>query len=144
MGIVSLLQLAVTAGGVLAQRAQARKATQAQTESNSITQATQFNQDAINRRRLAREERIKRGRLTALSENSTGGLSSGEFGSVSSIGADFAASFANQQGQQVASEGISKQNQLFSDAQTKYDNIGAFTDMVTKGLDLWKEYKKPI
>lgn len=144
MGIISLLSLVVGVAGAAAQRAEARKAAAAQTEARNVTAASQKNEDRLAARRNAREERIRRSRLIASAEAAGANGSSGLSGAISSIGSDFGAAFAGQQAQSVAADGITKQNQLYANASQKYDEIGAFTSLVQKGLDIWDEASKPL
>jgi hypothetical protein len=144
MGIFSLISLFVGVAGAAAQRAEARKAAAAQTEGRNITVASQKNEDRLSARRNAREERIRRARLISSSEAAGASGSSGSYGAISSIGADFSASFAGQTAQSTAAQGVSTQNQLYANAQQKYDEIGAFTSVVQKGLSLWEQAAKPV
>jgi len=141
MGIETILLASTISGavGTIAQMGQARAAARAQKDA----QNTQTNQELVNnrlaQRRAAREERVRRGRLIAASENTGTSGSSGELGALSALGTNTGAAISAQKGEASAAMSISKSNQQLADAQNKFDNIGAFTDLVQDGLSLFDD-----
>lgn len=142
MGIIELIGLAISAVGVVKQQAAARRAAKAQKEARAIDSASQQVEDKLARRRAAREERIRRGRLIAMGENSGTEGGSGQVGALSSLSTNFGAAQAGQSTQAAAARGISAANQQYADAQSAFDQAGAFSDLLNQGLDLWGEAKK--
>lgn len=142
MGVIELVGLAVSAATGIAQAAQARKAAKAQREASEISAAGQAVQDRVARRRALRETRIRR----AIIENSaaqSGALgSSGVIGATSALESNTGASIANQESQRLTSVAIGRQNQIAAQAESKFDQIGAFGKIVNQGISLWGEYKK--
>jgi len=141
MGIETMLLLAVSTAGTIAQSVQARKAAKAQKEARAISTAGGEIKDRAARRRALREERIRRARLVQASESSGTEGSSGELGAVSSLSANRQSAVANQSAQGLVAQGISAANQRAADAQTRFNQIGAFTDLVGKGLEIWGDSK---
>lgn len=142
MGIIELIGLAISAVGVVKQQAAARRAAKAQKEGRAIESASQQVEDKLARRRAAREERIRRGRLIAMGENSGTEGGSGQVGALSSLSTNFGAAQAGQSTQAAAARGISAANQQYSDAQSAFDQAEAFSSLLNQGLDLWGEAKK--
>ena len=142
MGIVAVLGLVLKGAGLIAQRAQARKAAKAQREARDVQNASETVQNTLERRKAAREERVRRSRVVAASANEGVSGSSGEIGALSALGSNFGAAVSAQTTQQRASEGISAANQRAADAQQKFDAIGGFVDLVQGGLDLFDQAKE--
>ena len=142
MGVIELVALAVTAATGIKQAAQARKAARAQREASEISTASQQIQDRAERRKALREARIRRAIIENSAVQSGAEGSSGEFGATSALQSNVGASIANQTSQSLASRGITRQNQIAAEAESRFDQIGAFGGLVNQGLDLWGEYKK--
>lgn len=142
MGVIALVGLAVSAATTISQASQARKAARAQREAGEINAAGQAIEDRTARRRALRESRIRR----AIIENSaaqSGALgSSGLIGATSALESNTGASIANQESQRLTSEAIGRQNQIAADAESRFDQIGAFGKLVNQGVSLWGDYKK--
>lgn len=135
--ILGIASLATGVAGTIAQRAEAKKAAAAQREANTVSRSQQTIENNLARRRAAREERVRRARLIAASENTGTSGSSGELGALSALGTNTGGAISEQQGQVLAADGISRANQRFADAQSKFDSIGAFTDLVQQGISLF-------
>lgn len=143
LGLIAFTSLAVGAASSVAQAAQARKAARAQEEAGEISSAQQEIQDRVERRKVAREARIRRAIIEQSAVTSGAEGSSGELGAKSALDSNVAASFANQSSQRAASQGITRQNQIAADAESRFDTIGAFGGLVQQGLSLWDQAKKP-
>lgn len=144
MGVIELVSLAIRAASTVAQVAQARKAERAQREARAVSSAGQEIQDRAARRRAIREARVRQAIIeqSAVSSNATG--SSGEIGATSALQANLGSSIANQESQRLTAEGITAANDRAAQAESRFEQIGAFNKVVQKGLSLWDEAKKPL
>lgn len=142
MGFVAIASLAVTAATTIAQMSQARRAAKAQKEASEISGAGQQIQDRVARRRAIREARVRRAMIENSAAQSGGQGSSGESGALSAVGSTLGASVANQSTQARVSQGISVQNQKAAEAETAFDQIGAFGKLANQGLSMWGDYKE--
>lgn len=137
MGFIGLLAAVITTAGTISA---SKRAAKAQREATAISTASQDVRDTVSRRRLAREERIRRSRLIA------GSVASGAIGSSGLIGAEGAlttntgSAVAQQRGESLAARGISAANQRAADAQSKANQWRAFGSLVNSGLNLYKTY----
>lgn len=137
MGIIGLL---LTVVSTAAQISSQRKAAKAQREARAISTASQDISDRLSRRKLAREERIRRARLLAGAE-ANGGIGSSSFlGAQSALSANTDSAIAEQSGQSIAAKGISAANQRAADAETKYNQWTAFQGLIQSGTQLYKTY----
>lgn len=136
MGIASLV---IGVVGIAAQQNQAKKLAAAQRESNSVSLATGNIKDRAARRRLAREERIRRARLLSASREAGGGRGSGEFGALAAFQTNFGAAVAEQTSQALGAEGISAANQKAADAQSKMGMIDAWTSLLQGSIKLYQQ-----
>ncbi|MCA9380907.1 hypothetical protein KC678_01445 [Candidatus Dojkabacteria bacterium] len=135
MGILGLLVSVVsTAAQISASRRQAR----AQREATAISTASQDIRDTLSRRRLAREERIRRARLISGSMTSGGSGSSGELGASFALRSNVDQSIATQTSEALAVNGISAANQRAADAQSSMYAWQAFGNLVSSATDLYK------
>lgn len=137
MGVIGFLSVAVSAASAIAQHAQAKKAQRAQEEGNAIASAGQEIEDRARRRRALRDARIRQAMIEQSAVSSGASGSSGETGARSALQSNVATALAGQRAQVAVSQGVSAANQRAAAAQTKMQTIGAFSDVVTQGLDLW-------
>ena len=135
----SILTLAVTAAGAIAQHRQQVKASKAQSEQNSISNATGRYNNMVARRQAAREARIKRNRLQASAANTGTTGSSGAFGAGSAIGSNFGASVSIQETQQNAARGLSAARQKEADASSAINNIRNWTQVGKDVIGVWED-----
>lgn len=133
-GISAIVGLA----GAVASADAAAKSAAAQKEENDITLAQGKIQTLESRRQKVREERIRRARIIAASENTGTGSSSGAAGAVGALSTNLSGMVASASGQSKANEGINKQNQIATDADQNARTISAFTGAIQGGLGSFK------
>lgn len=137
MGIELLaVSLAVSAAGTVASTVQQSKARRARAEAGRVQGASETVRNRLERRRLARQERIRRARLVSEAESSGATGSSGLIGAQSALGANFGASVAGQTAQTLATRGVSAALQREADAVSRSAQISGFTSLVNKGISL--------
>lgn len=139
MGAIELISLAVSAAGTIAGAVQARKASKARKRAQAISTAQGQIEDRVQRRRAAKQERLRRARLVQSSENAGAATSSGFIGAGSALSGSLAAGLANQSSQALGAQGISAANQQEASARSRGANISSFTDLITGGLSVWDE-----
>lgn len=122
---------ATTAYTVQKQEELAGQAADERKEARKIQQASEQVKNRSDRRRAAREERIRRARLISTAENSGGAGSSGIVGATSALGANFGAAVADQRFQTLANKGISRALQNESDLLRDAEEVGNFGKLVT-------------
>ena len=142
MGLIAILSLVTTAASAVAQHRAGKKAAAARTESNNIATANEKNQDRLNRRKLARKERIARAQIANTAEAKGSSGSSGELGALSGLSANVGSSVANQSAQRTTAEGISFQQQVAANAEQQGRNAKLFGQLINTGLDTFEAYKK--
>lgn len=140
MGPIEVIGLALSAATTLSANAAQNKAAKAQEEAGKIRTAGQSIQDRAARRRAAREARIRKAMVLQSSISSGGQGSSGQFGASSAIQSNLGASFASQKSGQLAAEGITKQNQIAANQQTKINNLQGFSKLLGSSLNLYQEW----
>lgn len=86
-------------------------------EARSIQTASEKNINRINRRRVLREERVRRSRIIAAAEGRGAGGGSGSISAPGIVGTNVAAAIAAQSSGTKAAEGISSRLQSASDFQ---------------------------
>lgn len=134
---IALASLAVGAASTIAQTVQARKAARAQREAQAVSSASQQIQDRVARRRAVREARVRQAAIQQSAVASGGVGSSGAAGATSALQSNLGAGVANQRSQQLAAEGIGRQNVISANAQTRFDTIGSFGKLVQQGISLF-------
>lgn len=142
MGLLPILSFVVGAASAVAQHRQGKKAAAARTESNAIRTASEKNRDRLNRRKLARKERIARAQIANTAENRGSAGSSGELGALSGLTANVGSSVANQSAQSTTAGGLSFQQQLAANAEQKAQNAKAFGDLLQSGISTYEELTK--
>lgn len=88
-----------------------RRQAEAQAEANNISTAQAQNQQAAERRRAAREERIRRAQIVQGSENAGVGGSSGALGAQGVVGTNLGDVIAQSRAGSAAATGIAEQQQ---------------------------------
>jgi flavin-dependent dehydrogenase len=136
--IIAGISAIVGIAGAVASADAAAKSAAAQKEVKDITLAQGKVQTLESRRQKLREERIRRARIIAASENTGTGSSSGASGSVAALSTNLQGMVASASGQSKANEGINKQNQIAIDADQNARTIGAFTGAIQGGLSSFK------
>ncbi len=141
MGL-EVIALAVTAASTVASVVQARKASKARKEGLAVQGAGEAIRDRAAKRRAAREERVRRARL--IQSSTTGGTtgSSGESGALSSLGAGFATSRAEQSGQTNVAQGITAASQREASATSRAQTFQAIGNLAVGSVDLWNEWQR--
>lgn len=92
------------------------RAAKAQKKANAIAGASEETRNRISRRNAAKDARKRKAVVQQSAENSGAGQSSGSLGAQSAISGNFSRGVAGQEGQRVATQGISAANQEFSNA----------------------------
>lgn len=133
---IALLSLATTAASTVAQSVQARKQARAQKEGQAVQTALGSVDNAIARRRAAREARIQRARLVANSAATGTVGSSGFAGANSALQANLGQTFANQNTAETAARGISAANQRAADAESRSKQIQQFTKLANTTIGI--------
>lgn len=145
MGIEILLGASLVLGAATAitQNRAANEAADAQKEANEISAAQQRNKNMLERRRAAKEARIKRAKIIQGAESGGAGSSSGSLGAQSALASNFGSSVAGQTADVLASEGITKQGERAATAIRKADNFAAWAKVGQKGIStfqtIWEE-----
>lgn len=134
--VIAAIGLGITAASTISQSRARRKAARAQREGNAVNTATGEINNAVARRRAAREARIRRQRLIARSSASGTSGSSGELGANSAINANLGSAIANQQTAEEAARGLSAANQKVADANSSISRIQQFTSLANKTLGI--------
>lgn len=138
MGPVALLATVVSTA---VQMSNARKAAKAQAEGNAVAQAGGLIKDNATRRRLAREERVRRARLLSTSRASGGAGSSGEGGALAALSTNFGSANASISSDAATSAGISAANQRSADFQGKADAAAAWGALIANSAELVNKWK---
>lgn len=102
-----------------------RQAAEAQKEANNIEAAQQDVVSRESRRQRVREERVRRARIIAASENTGTTGSSGQIGAVGALSSNLGGVFAGSRGQSAANKGINTNLQRAADFQAEANAIGA-------------------
>ena len=149
MALLTALAIGSAVVGVasaVTQHKQGKKAAAAQRTARAISGANEQVKNRHNRRRAAKETRLKQAQVLQSSENSGVSGSSGALGAVGSLQRTFAQASAFQSTNTLAAEGVSTQNQIASNAQTKANNaagaaslFGAVSDFASSdtGQDIF-------
>ena len=118
MGFSAVVAVVSTVASVAAGVVQSKKAKKArkkakrqEIEARDISKAAEQNVNRINRRRVLREERVRRSRIIAAAEGAGAGVSSGAISAPGIIGTNVAAAIAAQSSGTIAAEGISSRLQ---------------------------------
>lgn len=120
---------------------QGRKAAKAQREAGRIADANEKNRNLSERRKAARQERVRRASLFASSEN-TGATGSSLSGALAGLSQSLNMGIAEQESNAVAAQGISRQNDIIAKAQTTSSALSAFGSIVSDISDYSAERKK--
>lgn len=137
MGIELILGAASLAVGVIggiSASASAKKSLAAQKESNAISIAQTRVEAAENRRKLLREERIRRARLQQGSQNAGTGGSSGEIGALGAMTTNIDSITSAAAGATKAAEGINTWNQRAVDFDQKARDALMWSDVFRSGI----------
>ncbi len=110
----------------------------AQTEAREIQSAQGKVQALESRRQKVREERIRRARIIAASENTGTGQSSGVGGSIGALSTNLSGLVSSASGESKANAGINKQNQIAATAESESRTISGFTNAIQGGLSSFR------
>lgn len=138
MGPVGIALMAVSTA---VQMSNARKRAKEQKEANAVATAGGLIKDNATRRRLAREERVRRARLLATSRASGGTGSSGEGGALAALSANFGGASAELSSDGLTAQGISAANQRAADYASKADAADAWGSLIAGGMELYDKWK---
>lgn len=136
--IIAGISAVVGIAGAMASADAAKQSTTAQKEAKDIQVAQGKVQTLESRRQKLREERIRRARIIATSENTGTGSSSGAIGSVGALQTNLSGMVASASGESKANNGISRQNQIAADADQNARTISGFTGAIQGGLSSFK------
>jgi len=139
MGILAILSLAVGAASGITQYKAAKTTAKARKEANKISSANETIKNRLANRQQAKRARIVRGRLAQSAANTGVSGSSGELGAVSGISSSAGASFAGQQTNILAAQGISAQSQRAASAQSKANAFSSFATIFDLGVNFAEE-----
>ena len=139
MGLGVVLSLAIGAASTIAQVSSERQRSRAAKESRAISTASQLVRNRLERRKVAKERRVKAGRIIATAGASGAGGSSAALGAISALGTNTGARIAEQAGQATAAQGISAANQRAADAESRGFTIKAFSGALTEGFGVLDE-----
>lgn len=132
--IIPVLSAVIGAVGTVATISASNKAAKAQKEARNIQSAQQKNESAASRRQAIREDRIRRARILAASENTGTGASSGAMGAIGALDTNLSGLLGASLGESKANSAISGQLQIGADFEQQANNIGALTGMFQSGL----------
>lgn len=132
--IFGAISAVVGIAGAVMQASAANQAASAQRESRDIGAAQQKVNSQNERRQRVREERIRRARMLAASENVGTARSSAEVGAVGALSTNLAGLFGQSFGQSKANEGMNAADQRAADAINSGNMIGAFTGAIQSGI----------
>lgn len=136
--IIAGISAVVGIAGAVASSNAAQQSASAQTEAREIQSAQTKVQSLENRRQKVREERIRRARIIAASENTGTGQSSGVGGSIGALSTNLSGMVASSSGESKANAGINKQNQIASDFDGQARTISTMTGAIQGGLSSFK------
>lgn len=120
---------AIAVVGVVMAHNQQKRAAREQREQNEISLATQKAVDIENRRKLLREERIKRASILAQSFNMGTSGSSSEITGTSNLSTNVASSIANQTGQQMSASAITNSMNIQANHLSKAQDWQAISNL---------------
>lgn len=132
---MGILGLALTVFSTVKQMSAQRKMAKAQREAGAIATANQDIQDAVGRRRAAREERVRRARIIAGASASGAVGSSGLSGALGALRANTDTAVAAQTSESIAAKGISAANQRAADAESSIYRWRAFSQLIQTGTE---------
>jgi hypothetical protein len=128
------LSLVVGIAGGIAQANTARAAANEQRETRAISSARDKTVSMENRRERVREERIRRARILAQSENTGTSDSSGQIGAIGALSTNLAGMIGSSLGESRANQAINTSAQRAADLSAKANEIGAWTNTIQKGI----------
>lgn len=140
LGLVASLALAGAAVTTVATVRAQRKAEAAQREGRAVQSASNDFSNIVQRRRAAKEERVRRARIRNAAETSNVSGSSGESGAISAVASNTGSALAFQSSQQSAFRGINAANQRAADARSSGRRIQAFGGLFQEALGLYNDY----
>lgn len=129
-GVATAVSAAATVYSTRKQEELAGQAADERRKARRIQNSTEKVKNRSERRRAAREERIRRARLISTAENSGGAGSSGLVGATSALGSNFGAAVANQRFEELANRGISAALQKESDFLRDAESVGNYGQLV--------------
>lgn len=132
--IISGISALVGIVGAVGQMGAAAEAAAAQRESRDIGSAQQKVNAQESRRQRVREERIRRARMLAASENVGTSRSAAEIGAVGALSTNLAGLFGQSLGEAKSAIGMNAADQRAADAQNTANTIGAWTGVIQGGL----------
>lgn len=144
MGVVGILGVALGAVQTVMTVREQRRAQRAATTRNSIRRAQGEINNRAARRRLAREERIKRGRIRNAAINSGAGVTSGLNASLASLSNQFDQNIGNQEANLRAERGVGQQNMIIARAESRIQTYQAIGQTVQAGLGAINEAGKGL
>lgn len=119
-----------------------RKKAKAEMEGRAISIASQKIQDRAARRRLAREERVRRARILASGNYAGASGSSGLLGATSALRSNVDQSLATQSSQELGAIGISAANQRASNAISSSYRWKSFAELAGTATDIYDKYNE--
>lgn len=137
MGLEIVAGIASLAVGVISGASASsayKKSAAAQKEANAIETAQTKINAADERRRLLREERIRRARLMQGAQNTGTSGSSGELGAMSAITTNVDSIMSAQLGETKAIEGMNKWRQVATDYEQKARESLMWGDIFSSGI----------
>lgn len=137
--IVGLASAAVGAASVIATNKASRKAREAQARAQIIKTAGEKVVNRAERRRAAREERIRRAKIKAQAEQAGAGTSSGLEGAIGGLRATTASGVAQQKSSFLTNVGISAALQEAQRAEDRAKSIQAFSNLAIEGINIFGE-----
>lgn len=128
------LSLVVGIAGGVAQANTAKAAANEQRETRAISSARDKTVSMENRRERVREERIRRARILAQSENTGTSDSSGQIGAIGALSTNLAGMIGSSLGESRANQAINTSSQRAADLSAKANEIGAWTNTIQRGI----------
>lgn len=116
---LAVVSAAVSIGSTVVQHRAAKDASRARRKANAIASARESVRNRFNRRRAAKETRLRQSQILQAAETQGVAGSSGEIGAIGSLQRSLAQATAFQTGETLAAEGISEQNQVGADARSR-------------------------
>ncbi len=133
LGLAALSVVTGIVGGI-AQSNTAAASAREQRETRAISSARDRTVSMENRRERVREERIRRARILAQSENTGTASSSGEIGAIGALSTNLAGLIGTSLGESRANQAINTSSQKAADLGSQADTIGAWTNTIQRGI----------